>query len=163
MRTAITILLFFSLVGCSGDGLGRDYANDPIVSINLSERRGQYRLETSIDRSGNVFRGYYEQSFDHYQKSAEFTLTNPQTKQLWAAIDKGPFPESFSSYEPNGNFKMIGATWQGASSAYGVSAEYKDLSVGSPLEKTLEIIRKHEIDKWIVPVETDLVPPATIE
>ena len=149
-KTLFASIILLTL-GCHNDGSGCDYANDPIVLVTLTERQGKHRLESSIDRDGNVFRGYYEQSFDTYQKSMRFQLPADQAKQIWNAIDKETFSGYYSSVDPKGDFKQIGLTWQGENGTYGVSAAYNELSGDSLLQKALDVIRQHEIDKWTVP------------
>lgn len=139
------------LLVVSGCDLGRDYENDPIVCLRLCERRGSLRLETVIHRDGKVFRGYYQEPDAFYGKTAESQLPPETNRRLWEAVDGGEFPEKFPWSEPDGDFKGIGATWQGRGGTYGVSCGYSSLIDNSPLSKALAVLQENAIDKWEVP------------
>ncbi len=137
-----SIFILLILIGCAN--------TDPIVSVNLTERRGKYRLETDIAVSGKIFRGYYHESRNIYERTTTEYISPEITQKIWAELNKGPIKRK-TGQEPEGDFQSIGVTWKGTDSTFGVSYSYNDIPEKSPLLSVLKIIQENGLDKWKVP------------
>ena len=137
----VSLLLNF---GCSQN-------TDPIVAVSLTEKRGEYRLETTFHKSGAMFRGYYHESSNLYEKQTEAEISDDIINQIWSALENGKIKRKLLSQEPEGDFKSIGVVWDGGDSSYGANYSYADIPPLSPLLEVLEIIQANQLDNWVIP------------
>ncbi|MCP3924574.1 MAG: hypothetical protein GY714_18525 [Desulfobacterales bacterium] len=140
--------LFITAFICSGFGCSK--VSQPVISITLTEKRAEFRLETSIFPDGTIFRGYYPESSNIYHGKRTSLLPKKTIDELWSAIESGPIEKTDFNSDTEGDFKSIGVMWGNKKTSYGTSKNYKDVKKDSVLYKALLIIQKHNIDKWIV-------------